>query len=723
MQASYQQPGGFGRSDSRTAAPGRQRQLDLISKLGETGAGVDVSLPTILVVGSQSSGKSSLIEGTTGITLPRGTGTCTRCPLECRLRRTQGAWKCSVWLQFIFDKNGRPLGRARNEQFGDDMYDEDEVQERIERAHRAILNPSTDHNNSVSLRISGPDVEDLSFCDLPGLIVNVGPNGNAEDIKLVQDLVTEYISKPACIILLTVTCETDFQNQGGYRLVKKYDSDGSRTIGVLTKPDRIPSGEQESWLQYLKAKTAGITKDEARQLEEDFFSTAPWNTLGAEQRGRLGTNKLRSCLSEVLADAITQMLPDIRRDVDKQLDETDQELTRLPRPSSSDPVLEIIYKVSTFFDELKTWLDGTPDADGLVQTLRPACELFRKAIRATEPDFRPTDRRAAGAPAVAAGPAGGEGLRRRSTIRPRGGPRVASAPEGADSSRVIYLDDVTKRMNEYVARSRELPHHYPNIVAKRYIIDIICEWLAPAEAVFREYQTVLADRLRAFIEAHFAQYPALRELVKTITTEFLNNLADGMRTRIRDLLETEKLVQTLHDEQYSKHYLYYCASLKEGRASPGATATGEDDSGPGTPRQSFVDRLSRHGSMVDLKEGISLALNALNKEDLAKQYPVHESDPALNIMASVCAYFQVSYARFGDNIRNGVDFHFVFGLTRERALERALHKGLGIGSADSPSQCAEYLREPLDIAEHRESLLKKHERLRRAKKELADAGL
>ena len=110
------------------------------------------------------------------------------CALECRLRRTQGAWSCTVWLQFIYDKNGRPLGRARNEQFGEVMYDEDEVQERIERAHRAILNPNTDHNifleadeedfperevdftkNSVSLRISGPDVEDLSFCDLPGM--------------------------------------------------------------------------------------------------------------------------------------------------------------------------------------------------------------------------------------------------------------------------------------------------------------------------------------------------------------------------------------------------------------------------------------------------------------------------------------------------------------------------------------------------------------------------
>ena len=83
----------------------------------------------------------------------------------------------------------------------------------------------------------------------------------------------------------------------------------------------------------------------------------------------------------------------------------------------------------------------------------------------------------------------------------------------------------------------------------------------------------------------------------------------------------------------------------------------------------------------------------------------------------------VTYARFGDTIRNGLDYHFVFGLSRDRALERALHKGLGIGSADAAARCAEYLKEPSDISEHRESLAKKHERLRRARKELADAGL
>ena len=40
--------------------------------------GADMDLPMIAVIGSQSAGKSSLIEAISGITLPRAAGTCTR---------------------------------------------------------------------------------------------------------------------------------------------------------------------------------------------------------------------------------------------------------------------------------------------------------------------------------------------------------------------------------------------------------------------------------------------------------------------------------------------------------------------------------------------------------------------------------------------------------------------------------------------------------------------
>ena len=45
-----------------------------------------VRLPTIAVLGTQSAGKSSVLESIVGLDfLPRGTGTVTRRPLELRL--------------------------------------------------------------------------------------------------------------------------------------------------------------------------------------------------------------------------------------------------------------------------------------------------------------------------------------------------------------------------------------------------------------------------------------------------------------------------------------------------------------------------------------------------------------------------------------------------------------------------------------------------------------
>lgn len=87
-------------------------------------------------------------------------------------------------LRLLTDKHGQPTP-VRTVAFGDPIYDPAEVAERIKRAQRAILNPSskprvflnggdetapeiTFSRNCVSLEISGPDVIDLSFVDLPG---------------------------------------------------------------------------------------------------------------------------------------------------------------------------------------------------------------------------------------------------------------------------------------------------------------------------------------------------------------------------------------------------------------------------------------------------------------------------------------------------------------------------------------------------------------------------
>jgi hypothetical protein len=164
-----------------------------------------------------------------------------RCPTECFLSYADEPWRCVVSLRFIGDESS---GNVRNISFGDPIFAKADVTERIRRAQRAILNPSTNpqdflnnadedpeereltfSSNCVCLHISGKDVADLSFVDLPGrflaelrnvcgltfyagLIASVGRNGQESDIELIKSLAATYIQRESCIILLTIACES-----------------------------------------------------------------------------------------------------------------------------------------------------------------------------------------------------------------------------------------------------------------------------------------------------------------------------------------------------------------------------------------------------------------------------------------------------------------------------------------------------------------------------------
>ena len=92
-----------------------------------------------------------------------------------------------VSLRIVKDEDGQVLSQPRKIEFGDPIFSKPLVTERIRRAQCAILNPRTPNHdfleapsealeekqlsfssNSVCLEISGKDVDDLSFVDLPG---------------------------------------------------------------------------------------------------------------------------------------------------------------------------------------------------------------------------------------------------------------------------------------------------------------------------------------------------------------------------------------------------------------------------------------------------------------------------------------------------------------------------------------------------------------------------
>ncbi|KAF8959975.1 P-loop containing nucleoside triphosphate hydrolase protein [Flammula alnicola] len=733
---------------------GRRKMLDLVNKLHSTGVQVDIDLPQIAVIGSQSAGKSSLIESISGITLPRAAGTCTRCPTECRLSRSDSSWQCTVSLRFITDPSGQPLGQARNERFGAIIYDKSEVEERIRRAQLAILNPKvsattflegdeSDGNfdssnqlsfslNSVTLQISGPDVADLSFCDLPGLIASVSSNrGSGDDIALVQSLVTTYIKKPSCIILLTVACETDFENQGAHRLAKQYDPEGKRTIGSNWLP--FIRNEKES----LENNWFCVKQPSSNDLKSNitWAQARAWCDLEGIYQKYLRTSNLVERLSSVLSDLISKRLPQIQDELEKSIIATRALLGQLPREPSSDPRSEISALLHTFTSDLARHVEGVPDdADsafgagiGLIQAIRPAQERFRVSIRETAPNFRPFERGDAGKKHLPLA----SFLRSEEGVRAEGTVNHENRKRKRESGEIIYIDDVLDRAHR--ARTRELPGNYPFVVQKTFIDAVIKEWHAPAKVLCKTVHTTVLEHVKGLVSKHFAEFGQghLEQRVKSIVQQHMKRCLDRAEERIEWLLQLEDLPFSLnthyladYKSKFLSHYRgarekYERADLihaiqqyqKPSASTSNATISARANSVPSQPT-----------GIAKVLAGLAeIGMTGVKAEDLPKLLPPDRMEPALIIMADVRAYFQVAYKRFTDTIPLAIDRELVRGV--ERDILRAIYSNLGVNGQDGIRICKELAQESPQVADRRVDLQKKLERLEIASQELLSIGV
>ncbi|KAL4066185.1 P-loop containing nucleoside triphosphate hydrolase protein [Scleroderma citrinum] len=729
---------GVGLSDPVTAQR-RRAMLDLVNRLRNTGIQREIDLPMIAVIGNQSAGKSSLIESISGITLPRASGTCTRCPTECKLTRSDLPWSCTVKLHFHTDIRGTAI-KPNIVNFGDAISDKAEVEERIRCAQRAILNPSTNptiflsgaivaenetsfSRNYISLEISGRELEDLSFVDLPGLIASVGQHGNVNDIELVKNLVISYIEKPSCVILLTVACETDFENQGAHHLAKQYDPEGRRTVGVLTKPDRIPQGEEESWIRLIRNEreplannwycvkqpsshdlSLGITWAGARHQEEEWFSTKePWSSLDSYYKSFLCTSKLTERLSNILAELISKRLPEIQEELYKVLQQTEKEIAKLPQPPSGNPLGEILRVLDNFKKEVSERVEGTPDADGLLQTIRPHTTDFKLKIRETAPNFVPWERRVAHQHHVPQttffsdeeSDSGIEDEGRDEIGAP--GPAI---PTGRKTRVTICIDEVMQRAQ--MARTRELPDHYPFVVQKTYIIEFVKNWRQPALALFDAVYNILKKDVERIVDRHFARMGrgGLKQSVLMIMYDHLDAAAARSKDKIEWLLQLESSPATLNTHYYfdykNKVYAYYRAHRRSEKLAQNMSQRSQDVN-------NVISALAQLGISA-------------RREDLSKLLPSDPMEAALSIMASVRAYFQVAYKRFVDMVPLAIDNEAVRGL--ERNLEQVLRDGLQLTGIDAHERCAAMLEEFPAVVARRSELTRKLERLKAAKVEL-----
>ncbi|KAF2707621.1 dynamin family protein [Pleomassaria siparia CBS 279.74] len=336
------------------------RLLDTIDELRSQGVGRllgEEGLPQLIVCGDQSSGKSSVLEALTRVRFPTKSNVCTTFPTELRLRREPKS-RISCRIKAAVSRTAEDKERLARFQ---KSFDSPEKFPELISAARECMGPSTPGNSNthvffedvLEVEIVGPKLAPLTIVDLPGLFHYRSSSSGDRDIELVTNLVQSYMKKSNSIILAVVSAHNDINNQIVLRHIKNIVPEGHRTLGIITKPDELPSGseKEQEYLDYARTNPSKFhygwhvvrnraygeqaNSFEERDLKEsEFFRDSNWNSVPRREVG-LGVDSLRQKLSKMLLDHINLSLPSIIQRLEDDLGRSESDLGRLGETRST----------------------------------------------------------------------------------------------------------------------------------------------------------------------------------------------------------------------------------------------------------------------------------------------------------------------------------------------------------------------------------------------------
>uniref|UniRef100_A0A5B7AZU3 Putative dynamin-related protein 1C n=1 Tax=Davidia involucrata TaxID=16924 RepID=A0A5B7AZU3_DAVIN len=339
-----------------------QRACTVLGDHGGEGMSLWEALPSVAVVGGQSSGKSSVLESVVGRDfLPRGSGIVTRRPLVLQLHKTEG--NQPEYAEFL---------HAPKKRFTDFASVRKEIADETDRITGKTKQIS---NFPIHLSIYSRNVVNLTLIDLPGL-TKVAVEGQPESIvEDIEHMVRSYVEKPNCIILAISPANQDIATSDAIKLAREVDPTGERTFGVVTKLDLMDKGTnaldvlegrayrlQHPWVGIVNRSQADINKNvdmiAARRKEQEYFESSPEYGHLAH---KMGSEYLAKLLSQHLETVIRQRIPSIIALINKTIDELNAELDRIGRPIGVDGGAQLytILEMCRAFDRIfKEHLDG-----------------------------------------------------------------------------------------------------------------------------------------------------------------------------------------------------------------------------------------------------------------------------------------------------------------------------------------------------------------------------
>ncbi|CAB4416615.1 unnamed protein product [Rhizophagus irregularis] len=668
------------------------KYIEILNKLRRMGAQSAVDLPTVVFCGNQSAGKSSLLEAISGIQLPRSDGTCTRCVMEIRLIKSSSEWSCQVSLRKEYDNFDEKLIRPEETKFGRIITHPNEVEIVARRAQKALLNPDckpedffewdfeslsyeedADKNalkftkNVVCLEIKGPNVPNLSLIDLPGIIRHVEKVEDERFIRLIEELVENYISKEKSIIVATISCKDEIDNQAIITLAKKADKQGLRTLGVLTKPDTIEEGTHDTWMKIMRGDAhrlalgyyvvrnpkpkelkEGITFKEARKNEKNFFDNEePWRSFYI--RDRLGVEHLQKKLSDLLIDAIKRTLPSIKKEIEDKLEKIREELEQVPEQLGENPRLELFRMIKKCANSIRDLISCSNDHTDLWQEINEELGNFKHNLCSTRPIFEIGDERF-------------DTL--REFLNPTNEDVIIT--ENNDELHIVKEIDVSDSVNK--ARGRLLPGFIPYSSVVSLIKKHQKRWKSPAFDCLHEINEIMTKHVNESADKIFSRFPALVGRIKFRAMEFLQECKQ----------DTERHINFINDIEGNN----FPFTLDEGSMN-----------------------LSKAEYLKNIQEVIEK-----NNRSMLSRRVINGNQDTFEIMASAMSYFKIAFKRYADMISMTIIHAFIDNFAKD--IEEKFLDACEPMEGEEDFEITELIKEDENISKRRDNLLETEKHLR-----------
>jgi len=305
-----------------------KKMIEIRGLLQTVGQSETLTLPSIVVIGSQSSGKSSVLEAIVGHEfLPKGHNMVTRRPIELTLVNTPDAQ--AEYGEFP----ALGLGKVT------DFY---QIQKTLTDLNLAVPASECVSDDPIQLRIYSPNVPDLSLIDLPGYIQVAGRDQPPQLKDRISELCEKYIKAPNVILAISAA-DVDLANSTALRASRRMDPRGERTIGVITKMDLVDAERGASLLSDKKyalrlgyvgvvcrvpgnaggsklfARGNGNITNAITKNEATYFSSHP--EFSSEGHLDVGTKNLKRKLMHVLEQTMAASLKTTSEAIQRELEE------------------------------------------------------------------------------------------------------------------------------------------------------------------------------------------------------------------------------------------------------------------------------------------------------------------------------------------------------------------------------------------------------------------